>query len=458
MSRSQILVIDDEADIRSMVSEILSDEGYRVSECSDGAQARRALEEHDPDLILLDIWMPDIDGITLLREWVEGGVLDCPVVIMSGHGTVDTAVEATRLGAHEFLEKPLSMSKLLSIVSDALAAGLAAKERDKAHSIVSPLVAPIGRSAEMRDLRERLNRVAPQSSPVLFYGEPGSGRETLARYLHGQSPRSGGRFVNVVLGGIHDQEAEAAFYGRETDTGVEPGYLEQARGGTLFLNELGDMSPRAQQALLAALESEGYTRVGGHRRQELDIRLVSSARPEMGEAVREGRFRQDLFNHLDLLPVHVPPLRAYRQDVPDLIRYYVDLLVDQEGLPFRRFSVAAQNRLRNYPWPGNLRELKNLVHRFLALGEKEEVSLEEVEEALAGAGGEVDSEPLVQQDLLGMTLREAREVFEKAYLEKQLELSGGRVGKLAERVGLERTHLYRKLKALGIDIHQGREE
>lgn len=457
MNGSHILVIDDEADIRSMVSDILVDEGYRVSVCEDGASANRMLEEVEPDLILLDIWMPDIDGITLLREWVEGGLLDCPVVIMSGHGTVDTAVEATRLGAHEFLEKPLSLSKLLSIVNDALAAGQERRDQRKARSIVSPLVAPVGKSPAMRELREQIKRVAQESSPVLLYGEPGTGRETLARFLHGQSARPDGSFVNVVLSGVREDDAERLFLGQENGEEVEPGYFDQARGGTLFLNELGDMRPEVQRVLLAALEAGSYLRVGGKRRQNLDIRLVSSAQPTITDAVEAGKFRRDLFNHLDLLPVRVPPLREYRQDVPDLIRYYVDVLVDQEGLPFRRFSVAAQNRLRNYPWPGNIRELKNLVHRFLALSEGEEVSLDEVERELDKTGG-TEPEMLVQQDLLGMSLREARECFEKAYLEKQLELSEGRVGKLADRVGLERTHLYRKLKALGIDIHQARDD
>ncbi|MDQ2070901.1 sigma-54-dependent transcriptional regulator [Natronospira bacteriovora] len=453
MSAAHILVVDDESDIREMVRDILEDEGYEVTAAANAEEARRSREQNELDLILLDIWMPDVDGITLLRDWARGGDLDCPVVIMSGHGTVDTAVEATRLGAHEFLEKPLSMAKLLQIVGEALEAGREERERRKARSILSPLVEPVGRSEVMRETRRRIDRVATEGSPVLLLGEAGTGRETLARYLHSKSPRSDGRFINLVLGSLRPDDAEVVLFGRQDGDNLEAGALEKARGGTLFLNELGDMDPEVQRLLMSALEAGGYSPVGSTRREALDVRLVASAQPDIARLVERGRFRQDLLNHLDVLPIHVPPLRDYREDVPDLIRYYVDVLVDQEGLPFKRFSVAAQNRLRNYPWPGNIREVKNMVHRFLAMSDGEEVGLEEVERELRRET-EREVEPLVKQDLLGLSLREARERFERAYLEQQLELCGGRVGKLAERVGLERTHLYRKLKALGIEIQK----
>jgi len=453
MSAAHILVVDDESDIREMVRDILEDEGYRVTVAEDAAAARRAHDAEEIDLILLDIWMPDVDGITLLRDWSRGGQLECPVVIMSGHGTVDTAVEATRLGAHEFLEKPLSMAKLLQIVGEALEAGREERERRKARSILSPLVEPVGKSPLMRQVRDRVRKVADQGSPVLLLGEAGTGRETLARFLHSESPQRDGRFVNVILSSLRDEDAESQLFGRKSGDNLEPGYLEKARGGTLFLNELGDMSEKVQRLLMSALEAKRFTPVGAEQAEALDVRLVASAPLNIARLVEAGRFRQDLLNQLDVLPVQVPPLRDYREDVPDLIRYYVDVLVDQENLPFRRFSVGAQNRLRNYPWPGNIRELKNMVHRFLALSDREDIALEDVEAELKRES-EREVEPLVKQDLLGLSLREARERFERAYLEQQLELCGGRVGKLAERVGLERTHLYRKLKALGIEIHK----
>jgi len=453
MSAAHILVVDDEADIRDMVRDILEDEGYRVTVAEDAAAARRAHEVDEMDLILLDIWMPDVDGITLLKEWSRAGGLECPVVIMSGHGTVDTAVEATRLGAHEFLEKPLSMAKLLQIVGEALEAGREDRERRKARSILSPLVEPVGKSPLMQRVRDKVSKVAEETSPVLLYGEAGTGRETLARFLHAESPRRDGRFVNLIASSLRDEEVDGQLFGRQSGDHLEPGYLEKARGGTLFLNELADLSQKAQRLLVSVLEAGRFTPVGSRHAEALDVRLVASAQPNISQLVATERFRQDLLNQLEVLPIHVPPLREYREDVPDLIRYYVDVLVDQEGLPFRRFSVGAQNRLRNYPWPGNIRELKNMVHRFLALSDREEVALEDVEVELRREA-ERQVEPLVKQDLLGLTLREARERFERAYLEQQLELCGGRVGKLAERVGLERTHLYRKLKALGIDINK----
>jgi two-component system, NtrC family, nitrogen regulation response regulator NtrX len=455
MSAPHILVVDDEVDIRDMLKEILGDEGYQVSVAEDAQAAKKVVETNGLDLVLLDIWMPDTDGISLLREWARSGALECPVVIMSGHGTVDTAVEATRLGAHEFLEKPLSMAKLLSVVENALEAGREDNERRKARSILSPLIAPIGKSATMQALREQVKRVAADEAPVLLLGEAGTGRETLARYLHGLSGRKDGRFVNVVLGAISADKAERSLFGQRTGSGVEPGFLEMARGGTLFLNELGDAHKVVQKVLLSAFESGRFTPIGSEESQMLDLRLVASAQPNVHQLVEQGRFRQDLLNHLDVLPLSVPSLRDYREDVPDLIRYYVDLLVDREGLPFRRFSVAAQNRLRHYPWPGNIRELKNMIHRFLALSDREEIGLEDVETALRHETLNHD-ESLVKQDLLSLPLREARERFERAYLEHQLELCGGRVGRMAERVGLERTHLYRKLKALGLPV--GRRE
>ncbi|MCP1728069.1 DNA-binding NtrC family response regulator [Natronospira proteinivora] len=453
MSAAHILVVDDESDIRGMVRDILEDEGYRVTVAEDAAAARRAHDAEEIDLILLDIWMPDVDGITLLRDWSRSGQLDCPVVIMSGHGTVDTAVEATRLGAHEFLEKPLSMAKLLQIVGEALESGREERERRKARSILSPLVEPVGKSPLMRQVRDRVKKVADEGSPVLLLGEAGTGRETLARFLHSESPQREARFVNVILSSLRDEDAESQLFGRHAGDSLEPGFLEKARGGTLFLNELGDMSEKVQRLLMSVLESRRFTPLGSEQSEALDVRLVASAPPTIARLVEAGRFRQDLLNQLDVLPVQVPPLRQYREDVPDLIRYYVDVLVDQEGLPFRRFSVGAQNRLRNYPWPGNIRELKNMVHRFLALSDREDISLEDVEAELRRES-EREVEPLVKQDLLGLSLRDARERFERAYLEQQLELCGGRVGKLAERVGLERTHLYRKLKALGIEIQK----
>lgn len=450
MTAPHILVVDDEIDIREMLEDILTDEGYRVSLAQDAASARRLQTERRPDLILLDIWMPDTDGVTLLREWAEGG-LPCRVVMMSGHGTVDTAVEATRLGASEFLEKPLSMAKLLSIVENALSEQRPGRE-DRTRSMIPPLTEPVGKSRVMQSLREQVRQIADHEAAVMFVGEPGTGRETLARYLHELGHARNRPFVNVVLSALNEDNAEVRLFGEETEQGVRPGWFDEAAGGSLFLNELSDMNPKVQRLVLSALEAGEYVRVGGSGPVPLDVRLISSAQPGLGRQVEEGRLRRDLYTHLNVVPVNVPPLRDYREDVPDLLRYYVDVLVDTDGLPFRRFSVAAQNRLRNYPWPGNIREVRNMVHRFLIRDGDEVVSLAEVEDVIGEETAATEREPLVKQDLLSLPLREAREHFERAYLEQQLALCGGRVGKLADRVGMERTHLYRKLRSLGIDI------
>ena len=290
--------------------------------------------------------------------------------------------------------------------------------------------------------------MAANSSAALLIGEAGSGREAFARYLHGESPRASAPFITLVASSLREADAEEQLLGR----GANEGLLEQAAGGTLFLNEIEDLPPAAQRALLGVLESRVFTRLGGSESREFTARVLSSAQP--GVESRAGNapaaLRRDLLGHLNTLIVRVPPLRDYAEDVPELLRHYVDRAVDADGLGFRRFSVAAQNRLRNYPWPDNVRELKNLVHRLLIQGGAEEIRLEEIERELALQAA--PGEPLVKQDLLALPLREAREQFERAYLQQQLLLCNGKVGQLAKRVGMERTHLYRKLRSLGVDF------
>ncbi|HUL81020.1 MAG TPA: sigma-54 dependent transcriptional regulator [Gammaproteobacteria bacterium] len=424
-----------------MIDEILSEEGYDVTTAADAKHARAARKEHEFDLVLLDIWMPDTDGISLLKEWTESGESGT-VVMMSGHGTVDTAVEATRLGAFDFIEKPVSLAKLLRTVEKALAAR---RTKDQRRTALTPTAAPAGKSQPIRALREQISRVAQHDAHVLITGEPGSGRELFARYLASQSPQARAAFVMVMGSDLSAEDAQRQLLG----DGSQPGALERADGGILFIKELGDVSPEGQRLLLGVLEQGAYRPAGQAADRPLNVRIVTSAYPgfERGEAVR-----RELLSHLSVVVIRVPPLREYSEDVPELLRYQSDALVDAEGLPFRRFSVAAQNRLRNYPWPGNVRELKNLVKRLLILGGDEEISLAEVEAQVAA--GTAEGEPLVKQDLLAMPLREAREHFERAYLQQQLLLCGGKVGQLAKRVGMERTHLYRKLRSLGVDFRQ----
>jgi DNA-binding NtrC family response regulator len=394
--------------------------------------------------------MPDTDGISLLREWQQSQALTAPVVMMSGHGTVETAVEATRLGAIDYVEKPLSLAKLLRTVARALEEG---KRRQRAtRTLVPPLIAPVGRSRLMRDLREKVKQIAPHDAPVLVLGEPGTGREAFARYIHALSARSSGPIISLSAGAVTEGNAEDVLFGLENESGVTAGLLEQAQGGVLFINGLEDLPPGAQRLLLAVFESGTFQRKGGRGAPlRFDVRILSSAQPGF-ETRGPVPFRLDLLSNLNVLTLRVPPLREYAEDVPELLRYYVDRLVDDERLPFRRFGVAAQNRLRNYPWPGNIRELKNLVQRLLIQGGPEEIRLEEIEREISSQSP-VD-EPLVKQDLLSLPLREAREHFERAYLTQQLQLCNGKVGQLAKRVGMERTHLYRKLRSLGVDFRQ----
>ncbi len=440
MSAARILVVDDEADIRSLVKEILSDEGYEVEVAANGAEARALRQRQQPDLVLLDIWMPDVDGITLLREWSATTANGCAVVMMSGHGTVDTAIEATRLGAMDFVEKPLSLAKLLRTVEKALEGARARKTSGKGKS--GTIAAPVGKSRQVQQLRGELLRHASGDASLLLLGEYGSGREAFARFVHDHSPRSSKPFVAIVSSVLREADAEDVLFGNAGNSGL----LENVGDGTLFVNEIGDLPTSAQRALLGLLETRRYSRLGDAKSRAFEARIVCSAQPD----IEQGSLRRDLLSHLSAVVARVPPLREYAEDVPDLLRHYVDRLVDSEGLGFRRFSIAAQNRLRNYPWPGNVQELQTMVRRLLLQGGGEEVSLEEIERELSQVAP--PAETLVKQDLLALGLREAREHFERAYLQQQLLLCHGKVGQLAKRVGMERTHLYRKLRALGVDF------
>ena len=449
MSSPHILVVDDEADIRGLLKEILSEEGYEVDVAANAAQARASRARQVPDLVLLDIWMPDVDGITLLREWSAAATDGCPVVMMSGHSTVETAVEATRLGAFDFVEKPLSLAKLLRTVERALDAGR--RHRQAGKHLGSPLSVPMGKSRLMQQLRAELQQLAANPAPVLLVGEPGSGREAFARYLHARGPRANAPFVTLVASSLRDTDAEARLFGRERPGGApQVGVFEEAGSGSLLIQELEDLPPGVQRLLAGVFETGQFTRLGGSEPLPLRARILTAAQPGVEQRAGGESLRRDLLAHLNVLIVRVPPLREYAEDVPDLLRHHVDRLVETDALTFRRFSVAAQNRLRNYPWPDNVRELRHLVHRLLIRSGPEEIRLEEIERELAVQTP--PDEPLVKQDLLALPLREAREQFERAYLQQQLLLCNGKVGQLAKRVGMERTHLYRKLRSLGVDF------
>lgn len=440
MTTAHVLVVDDEPDIRELVQEILEDEGYEVTTAASADEARAALAERRPDLALLDIWMPGEDGISLLKAWVQGQGPRFPVVMISGHGTVETAVEATRLGAVDFVEKPLSMGKLLATVEEALAGG----RYSEAAPASGPTLVPVGRSQVMTRLREQAKRLAEARSPVLVSGEPGSGRKTFARYLHSLRAHPG-PLVELAGGSVAEEAAAEELFGR-----AGAGRLEAAAGGTLLIDEVEDLGESAQTRLLSALDAGGFQRVGSTEQLPLACRVIAVAGRDLEAEVRSGRFREDLYYQLSVVPVTVPPLRDHVEDIPELVSFYVDHLVEREGLTYRRFTVAAQNRLRNHDWPGNVRELRNLVQRLLLLGDGLDIDVDEIERVLAE--GVHVSEASPSPDLwLELPLREAREAFERQYLQRQLKRAEGSVAQLARLTGMERTHLYRKLRALGID-------
>ncbi|THB71404.1 MAG: sigma-54-dependent Fis family transcriptional regulator [Gammaproteobacteria bacterium] len=451
MSTPFVLVVDDEPDIRSLLCEILDDEGFTVDSASNASEAQQALRSHKPDLILLDIWMPDLDGISLLKEWSENSGLPCPVIMMSGHGRIEHALEATRLGAYDFIEKPLSIAKLLLTVEHALEHAKLHRENSDLKQLLVPLDEPIGRSEPMQKLRSQIKRIAHHDTWVLLSGEAGTGKMSFARYLHSLSLRKDSPFIEVSAGNLTKENSSEELFGKEDEDRVIYGLLEQANNGTMFINEVTDLDMQTQIRLLSALQSGKITRVGATEPTEIDVRIVAATRLNIAEEVKEGRFRDDLYYQLNVVPIHIPSLREHQDDVHELLEYYIDLFVRRDGLKYRKVSIGAQNKLRNYPWPGNIRELKNMVQRLLILGTNEEISLEEIEKLLGDEPVELQNNSGYSSALFELPLKEARDLFEKEYLQHQIDNYPGGVSQMAKRIGVERTNLYRKLKSYGLD-------
>jgi DNA-binding NtrC family response regulator len=362
---------------------------------------------------------------------------------------VETAVDAIRLGAYDFIEKPLSTAKLLITVEHALQNATLRQENLRLLTHSERLPALMGRSNVMETLRADIERLAAHDTSVLISGEPGAGKHLVARTLHAHSARSQYGFIQLSLTPLPDPQNAALLFGSEQDGVVHAGSLEQAGRGFVFLDEIGDMQLPVQAMLTAALEQRQFRRIGGSQAIALEARIVASTQHDLKTAVAEGRLREDLYYHLSVAPLHVAALRDHREDVPELVSYYVNWMVENEQLPYRKFSTAALNVLRNYSWPGNIRELRNLVQRLLMLDHVEEVTQTEASEALTAQP--VLTKPAFPSPLFDLPLRDARDNFEKQYLEYHLKRTGGNVGELAQAVGMERTHLYRKLKGLGID-------
>jgi len=447
MSVGNILVVDDEPEIRRLVKEVLEDESYQVTTADSADTAQEELSKLHADLVLLDIWMPNTDGMELLQIWSERGGLPCPVVMMSGHGNIETAVEALKLGAYDFIEKPVSMAKLLVTVQRALQAESLRKENLQLKRRTETSTELIAASPAMLQLKEDIERVAPTEFWVLISGEPGSGKAVAARYLHSHSARKNGPLVEISLAATPKENMAVQLFGSGEGENISPGSFEQAEGGILLLDEIGDLDLDTQGRLVSALEDNRFIRVGGTSVIEMNVRIVATSQHDLAAEVKAGNFREDLFYRLNVVPLKVPPLRERPEDIEPLIRQYVDWLTEFERLPRKHFADQAINALKRYTWPGNVRELKNVIQRLMILCRNVEIDAEDVRKAIGYDLGN-------REELTGnfdQTLRSARDEFERAYILYHLERNNGNVSDLADRSGMERTHLYRKLKQLGIN-------
>ena len=454
MSSGYVLVVDDEPDIRDLVQDILEDEGYQVAVAENGATAREKLRLRRPDVLLLDIWMPDIDGITILKQLTENEEnLSFPVIMMSGHGTIETAVESTRLGAYDFLEKPLSLAKLLLTIEHALSAYKLGKENIGLKQQLYAVDDPIGKSELLAKIRTDVENIANHDTGVLLTGEVGSGKGKFARYLHRQSNRKNNPFIDVGVAGLNKESLIRDLFGYEENGKVKYGLIEQANNGILYIDDIAELDLFVQGRLLYLLENSEIYRVNGEEAVKVNCRIIAASHYPLDELVKADKFRSDLFYQLGIMPIHIPPLRSHREDIPELLNHYRDRFVQLEKFTFRSFSIAALNRLRNYEWLGNLLELKNMVQSLLISSDEETIEIEEIETLLLKHQNISNKKKLMMHNpLFDIPLKDAREQFEKSYLEYRLIQEHASVGKVAQFAGVERTHLYRKIRSLGIDV------
>ena len=450
MRPQTVLIVDDEPDIRRVVGEILRDEGLHIETAENADVARDKYNKHSPDLVLVDIWMPDTDGVTLLKEW-RARENSPPIVMISGHGTVETAVESVRAGAYDFLEKPLSTAKLLVTVERALESRYLKDENLLLRNRLEPVSVVRGRSSAMENLRQQIGRIGSTVDWLLITGEPGSGKSVVARALHRASLLSSAPFVEIRISSIPNRSVSLNLFGQEKNGVVQSGVLEEANHGTLVLDDIGNLDLSVQDELLDVITKKRFFRLGGSESISLDIRFIAITNQNLEENVASGRLRQQLYKYFSDISIWVPPLRQHREDIPELVDYYAKIIVDSEHLPFRRFSTAAVNLIRNGDWLGNVRELRNVVQRLLLAARTEEIDLEETRLALNNRNQDDAVKPLPYSADYEQPLRKAREEFERNYFNHHLERIAGNMTELAHRSGMERTHLYRKLKSLGID-------
>ncbi|HEX2224143.1 MAG TPA: sigma-54 dependent transcriptional regulator [Thermoanaerobaculia bacterium] len=451
----RILIVDDEGGIRSTLSAILEDEGYRTETAGTAGEAAGRLRSEPFDAVLLDLWLPDRDGLELLAELRETG-FDHPVIVISGHGNVDTAVKATRLGAYDFLEKPLSLSRVVLTVQNALERGRLERELRELSDRLERTEPLLGNSAVMQRLKAELRTAAGSDSRILILGENGTGKELVARQVHRLSKRAHSPFVDVNCAAIPEELIESELFGhvKGAFTGAvadRPGRFEQADGGTLFLDEIADMSLKTQAKVLRVLQEQRFERVGGASTIRVDVRVLAATNKDLEEEIRQNRFREDLYFRLAVIPLRVPPLAQRREDVPALVEHFIALFARELGRRPKRVEPAALARLVEYSWPGNVRELRNFVERMMIMAPGDTIGVRDLppavrDEAVDRSRGVWDADY--------PSLREAKAAFEKYFIEKKLAELEGNVSRTAQALDLERSNLYRKMRAYGIEVER----
>jgi len=452
---AEILIVDDEADIRDLVAGILEDEGFTARTARNSDDALQSIVTRRPNLIFLDIWLQGskLDGLQLLGI-LKGEHPEIPIVMISGHGNIETAVAAIKQGAYDFIEKPFKADRLVLVAERALETSRLKREvRHLKQQAPSPSML-VGQSASMSSLRQAIDRVAPTNSRVLIVGPSGAGKELAARTMHQLSGRASGPFIVINAAAITPERMETELFGVEAN-GTEarkPGALEEAHGGTLFIDDVADLPRETQNKILRVLVDQTFSRVGGSSKVAVDVRIVASTSRNLETAIAQGEFREDLYHRLSVVPIRVPALSERREDIPSLIDYFMDQISQSTGLPKRRIGEDAMAVLQSHNWPGNVRQLRNNIERLMILAGGDPDAVIDASMLPQDVGSMVPAMPNGNggEQLMGLPLRDAREVFEREYLVAQISRFGGNISRTAEFVGMERSALHRKLKALGI--------